>query len=197
MVDREIGQRSASPDLAPRLGCRLYCRFTFRRQIPLMPLADDTLRPQIAPPSDADLMRYCEFQYVFVQFITEHLVDCRKNLDGNLDDVLILAILGQSRIRAFLAASPSSTSAPGTITAARLADVSGIPRETVRRRLSALGSKGWITRMDDGSWCIAGIPGESPVRRDLAELDRRGMSRMLRFHADLSRLVARYEAPTG
>lgn len=158
---------------------------------------DDTPRPQIALSSDANLMRYCEFQYAFVQFITEHLVDCRKSLDGNLDDVLILAILGQSRIRAFLTASPGSPAAPGALGASRLADVSGIPRETVRRRLSTLGRRGWITRLDDGSWCIAGTAGESPVRRDLAELDRRGMSRMLRFHADLSRLLARYEAPTG
>ncbi len=162
-----------------------------------MPLADDTPRPQIAPPSEADLMRYCEFQYAFVQFITEHLVDCRKHFDGNLDDVLILAILGQSRIRAVLTASPGSTAAPGALGASRLADVSGIPRETVRRRLSALGHRGWITRVDDGSWCIAGTAGESPVRRDLAELDRRGMARMLRFHADLSRLLARWETPPG
>jgi DNA-binding transcriptional ArsR family regulator len=142
-------------------------------------------------------MRYCEFQYVFVQFVTEHLVDCRKQLDGNLDDVLILAILGQSRIRAFLTASSGSPAAPGALGASRLADVSGIPRETVRRRLSALGRRGWITRLDDGSWSIAGTAGESPVRRDLAELDRRGMARMLRFHADLSRLLARWETPPG
>lgn len=140
-------------------------------------------------------MRYCEFQYAFIQFFTEHLVDCRRSFDGNLDDVLILAILGQSRIRAFLNGASSAAPTAATIGASRLADVSGIPRETVRRRLAGLKKRGWVIQGDDGGWEIAGHGGESAARRDLAELDRRNMARMMRFHGELSRLIARYEAP--
>lgn len=161
-----------------------------------MPPLDDMPPSPSSAGREADLVRYGEFQYAFIQFFTEHLVDCRRSFDGNLDDVLILAILGQSRIRAFLNGASSAAPTTGTIGASRLADVSGIPRETVRRRLAGLKKRGWVIRGDDGGWEIAGQAGESAARRDLAELDRRNTARMMRFHGELSRLLARYETPS-
>ncbi len=161
-----------------------------------MPPLDDMPTSTSSADREAQLVRYGEFQYAFIQFFTEHLVDCRRSFDGNLDDALILAILGQSRIRAFLNGASSAAPMTGTIGASRLADVSGIPRETVRRRLARLKQRGWVTQNHDGGWEIAGQAGESAARRDLAELDRRNTARMMRFHGELSRLIARYETPS-
>ncbi|MCE8556447.1 hypothetical protein KBY29_19215 [Ruegeria pomeroyi] len=88
------------------------------------------------------------------------LVELRKNFDGDLDSLLILALLsvgtqmqdwqeiltdrewvkGQSR--------PTNTQS--------ISDVSGIPRESVRRKLTTLQNKGWVMRNAEGNWEIGG-----------------------------------------
>ena len=67
------------------------------------------------------------------------------------------------------------------ISASRLADVTGIPRETVRRKLASLQADGWIERTDDGSWRLKIEGGEARAQRDLAELDARGIRRGARL----------------
>lgn len=136
-------------------------------------------------------LRYGELQYAFIQFLTEHLVDCRKVFKGDLDAVVVLAILGQNFIRSFILDPTSVMPANGSTSASRISDVTGIPRETVRRKLLNFEKKGWIVQFEDGSWCLTGPVGNSPVRHDLSELDQRGMARMLRFHAEMSRIMAK------
>ena len=81
--------------------------------------------------------RYADLQYVFVQFLTEHLIDCRAEFGGDLDAVLLLALIGQNHIKAYMAGEtdPSAPGSPFAITASRLADVSQMSRETVRRAI--------------------------------------------------------------
>jgi hypothetical protein len=88
--------------------------------------------------------------------LTQFLIAARKSFDGDLDMFLVLAVVGD---RTFSAASvdPNLTytawqedasrhSVPLSINARSIADYTGIPRETVRRKLLLLEEKGWIAR---------------------------------------------------
>jgi len=59
---------------------------------------------------------------------------------------------------------------------------SGIPRETVRRKLEAFARRGWIERDPNGLWHIkTDGPDMVPARRELIEIDRRQMERVSRY----------------
>ncbi|RDC68905.1 hypothetical protein DLJ49_19515 [Rhodovulum sp. 12E13] len=85
------------------------------------------------------------------------LIALRPLFDGDLDALLILvtltqgveledwedALVGTRRKRATRKRSTNTTS---------IADVTGIPRESVRRKLEAMRAKGWIERDQKGAW---------------------------------------------
>lgn len=91
---------------------------------------------------------------------TRLLVQLRKRFDGDLDLALILAVIG-SRTEAEqwtpeLAELGQLTNRNEVgdkqlpINIHSVAEYSGIPRETVRRKVGVLQEKGWITRGSDG-----------------------------------------------
>lgn len=119
--------------------------------------------------------------------LTRHLVECRRTFGGDLDLFLVFSIIGE---RSFtprnvpkamteqeFRASPVSTVEPAAINLQSIADYSGIPRETVRRKVAALVAMGWVARDAAGLIAVTdrakeGLAGltESSVRylRDLA-----------------------------
>ncbi|UHD17233.1 helix-turn-helix domain-containing protein [Thiocapsa bogorovii] len=88
----------------------------------------------------------------------ELLVTLRRQFGGDLDRMLVLAVIGsrtlsQGRIDRmsydqFMDSRRADEPAP--INLQSIADYSGIPRETVRRKLHDLERAGWITRRDKG-----------------------------------------------
>lgn len=136
---------------------------------------------------------YVGYQYVFVEFIVEHLTDLSRAFGGDLQQMMLLALIGQRRLRALREPEvPTFASTDQmSITASRLADVTGIPRETVRRKLALLRDRGWIQQRADGAWSIIAQPdGESPVRRDLAAQHLGGRHRVARLVAELEVLAS-------
>jgi len=138
---------------------------------------------------------YRRYQYAFVEFLVDHLTGVSKAFDGDLQQVLVLAVIGQVRLRGHRTAGEAGGVPPPaetlSITASRLADVTGIPRETVRRKLKLLEDRGWIARRPDGAWYLrvdAG-DGEAPARRHLAEQDDRARRLVARLVADLENLA--------
>lgn len=127
-------------------------------------------------------------QYAFVHMITEHLVDCRRAFGGDLDAMLILAIMGQNHIKALLAGETTPATAFG-MTASRIADVTEMSRQTVRRKLQDLARRGWVGQRDDASWTLAGLPDDPRAGRDLEALSQRGLSRAMRLQDDLNRIL--------
>jgi hypothetical protein len=91
--------------------------------------------------------------------LTKFMIECRQAFDGDLDMFLVLAIVGDRTFSQRMAdpaqnftefqASTQSTP-PEDINIRSISDFSGIPRETVRRKIALLEGKGWITRKDDG-----------------------------------------------
>jgi DNA-binding MarR family transcriptional regulator len=138
---------------------------------------------------------YLDYQYRFVEFFVEHLEDVSRAFRGDLQQMLILAIIGQVTLRAARDAgirdqdpSLSNLERPG-ISASRIADVTAIPRQTVRRKLELLRQKGWITQLPNNSWTMCHRDGISGARVDLNEVDQRAIDRIARLFTDLEALV--------
>lgn len=133
---------------------------------------------------------YVHFQYTWVEFFAAHLSDVSRAFAGDLQECLVLAIIGQLALQARLSAGSGEPDpiTPKGITASRLADITGIPRETVRRKLVKLESRGWIER-SGSEWRLTMAPDLPPARRDLQGLDARGIHRVAALYCRLSGLV--------
>lgn len=141
---------------------------------------------------EADYMAY---QYRWVEFFIEHFADLSRIFRGDLQSMMVLALVGQvylRSVRAAVRAGTNPTAIPAerlSISASRIADVTGIPRETVRRRLIALERKGWLVRSGEAAWRLAVEAGKAAARPDLEAIDRRAMVRLARLFGDLEVLV--------
>lgn len=88
--------------------------------------------------------------------LTAYLVECRKACDGDLDLFLVMAIIGERSFSVRNAPEAMSQEEffagtvrdvePLAINLQSIADYSGIPRETVRRKVERLIKKGWVER---------------------------------------------------
>lgn len=95
-----------------------------------------------------------------VAALTRHLVACRAAFDGDLDLFLVLTIIGERSFtprnapagmtEAQFRASPVNLVAPAAVNLQSIADFSGIPRETVRRKIGVLVARGWVQRSPAG-----------------------------------------------
>ena len=135
--------------------------------------------------------KYHITQYTFVEFFAEHLADLSRVFEADLASVIILATVGQMELKARIRSQyyrpgelpdEARVGAPARINASSIAEFSGIPRETVRRKLDVLARRGWIARDEDGLWHIKTEgPNMAPVRKELVELDVRAQERVSRF----------------
>ncbi|MFM2301152.1 MAG: hypothetical protein RLZZ84_888 [Pseudomonadota bacterium] len=135
---------------------------------------------------DALRKNFGKLHALHVAALTRHLVECRRVCGGDLDLFLVLAIIGERTfsprnapdrmsLDEFVAGSVGSVE-PVAINLQSIADYSGIPRETVRRKIDTLIERGWVRRdarkfvtvTDKAKENLAGLT-ESTVRylRDL------------------------------
>lgn len=129
---------------------------------------------------DSLLRNYPAVQYEIVKYLSEHLADSTRSIDGDLDQVLILAVLGQRFLDGRLGKGD------GIISSTRLADVTGLPRETVRRKLVRMSTRNWVAQEDKGGWTLKlNDLGQTYAGLDLADVDRRGMERLARLYSAL------------
>lgn len=102
---------------------------------------------------------------IHVESLIRLLSRLRAAFDGDLDSVLILAVIGSAALsRQKLPPEMSYEEfQEGTeretyrspLNTNSISEITAIPRETVRRKLSAMRAKGWIVRNHDGYWQIA------------------------------------------
>lgn len=107
---------------------------------------------------------------VHLAAFTRLLTQLRARFDGDLDLVLVLAVIG-GRIRtdrwssALVSPRELTTGEDDDerhypINIQSVAAYSGIPRETVRRKVAILQSKGWVTRDAKGRLAASGRAAE-------------------------------------
>lgn len=141
---------------------------------------------------------YPSYQYLFVEFLTEHLADVSRCFRGDLQQVLILAVIGQVALQRHLARhgrNGAGAEAEPAISASRLADVTGIPRQTVRRKLKELEARGWIAQTPAASFHLRVVDGNAPAQQDLADIDKRAIERVARLFCNLEKLLAEQSEP--
>ncbi len=91
---------------------------------------------------------------------TRLLVQLRGRFDGDLDLMLVLAVIGdrmrpdswtpELRTGRKLTVGDDGARRKYPVNIQSVSDFSGIPRETVRRKVSILQRNGWVTRHADG-----------------------------------------------
>ncbi len=146
--------------------------------------------PEAAPRSEiveAALKRnYPQVQYAFVEFISEHLADVSRAFGGDLQLPVLLAVLGQATIEGYTIAARAGIRVQDVdprsigLTAFRLADATGIPRETVRRKLHQMQRMGWLERREN-YWVLTIDGDRTKVHADLADLNDRAIGRLARL----------------
>jgi hypothetical protein len=96
---------------------------------------------------------------VHLRGFTELLIVMRKHFGGDLDLMLVLAIVGSRTLPSRRVDGLSYAEfmdgrrrdwRPDPINVQSISDCSGIPRETVRRKVGALQASGWIVRHEEG-----------------------------------------------
>lgn len=128
--------------------------------------------------------------------LTRYMVECRQACDGDLDLFLIMAIIGERTFSAQHAPDSMSHSefvtgtvgkiAPQPINLQSIADFSGIPRETVRRKLELLIGRGWVQRGEHGY-----VTATDVANHDLVELT----SSTVRYLAAIEAMLKDQAAP--
>lgn len=158
---------------------------------------DTSARPLGEQPSRSEVVErafqanYPEVQYAFVEFISDHLADVSRVFGGDLQYPVLLAVLGQSTIQGMKEAAkagiPVSELAAGKVglSSFRLSDATGIPRETIRRKLHEMHRRGWIERRGN-YWSLTLEGGRAKAHDDLMELDARGLARLARLFVGLA-----------
>lgn len=141
---------------------------------------------------DSEILR--EFGAIWPRHVaafTQLLIACRRHFDGDIDLFLVLCVIGDRTFAAqnvptgmdfetWTAASASHVR-PIEINVQSLSDYSGIPRETVRRKLSILLEKGWVERDARGF-----VTATTKAKEDLAPLTNVSLAYLSKMKAVLS-----------
>ena len=95
-----------------------------------------------------------------VSAFVDFMIVLRREFDGDLDMMLILAIIGDRRVWQRASREQVSYESFGetqlpasesvSINVLSIAGFVGMPRETVRRKVAALIERGWVEREDNG-----------------------------------------------
>lgn len=125
-------------------------------------------------PTRTSTRRRRELSYLIGHFVTDHLVRAFKLFDGDLTAAIVLATIAQHNVQRYYD-EVARDSGPGLdrlveagehlphlryCNALSVSAATGIPRETVRRKVRWLEQQGWMT---------VGERGQLEVSRGLAE----------------------------
>lgn len=164
--------------------------------------------PQSPPPSPEELFqrsyaeRFAEYHLAWSVFFVGHMADLRAYF-GDLEDALLLAAFGLGPLADKLRASRRSgdvealafdgmPASEGWTNARRLAEVTGIPRETVRRKLDGFRRRGWIEQAENRTWRITvAADGSAPLAADMQAANAEFLNRLSRLIGEFRRIEER------
>lgn len=130
----------------------------------------------------------------FMEWIGSHLADCSRVFAGDLSEMMVLAVIGQIFVRQYSVPAVRDYELDGnelTVSAARIAEITAMPRETVRRKLKSLEKKGWVEQVQGGKWKFV-MDGEiSVASKELMPLQMRSLTRMMNLVDRVSKVTNR------
>ena len=129
--------------------------------------------------------QYYEAQYAFVEFISSHLSACSAHFGGDLQKVLVLAILGQAFLDGYRRREHRSFNP--VINASRIAEITKIPRQTVNRKLRELEHAKLVEKIDLG-WQLVHSGYEADAKEMLQSLERQKIQSLTRLFDEFEKL---------
>jgi hypothetical protein len=148
--------------------------------------------PQTRITSEWVLERFDDIYPAYRVAFARLLVVLRRDFDGDLDAMLVLLTLSLGTDRtdwgAALLGKFESTEQTRLTNTQSISHATGIPRETVRRKLEAMEVRGWVARHAKGNW--------TPTPRAAEDL-REGTLETVAFIRTLAVAVMRAEAKGG
>ncbi|MGJ0506060.1 MAG: helix-turn-helix domain-containing protein [Methylocystis sp.] len=127
---------------------------------------------------------YVKFQHEFIEFLFAHLVDMRTIFEGDLDGLLIFMSVSRYYLRDERANPAMDEDELGSnrhLTLSRIAELTKIPRETVRRKLQRLESKGLLEKGPYDNWRLTVLDGQPVIRTRYEPVWRRVMQRLVKL----------------
>ncbi len=130
---------------------------------------------------------YVKFQHELLEFLFAHLVDMRAIFEGDLDALLIFISISRYYLRDERTNTggpdlgPQHVASSHQLTLSRIALNTTIPRETVRRKLSMLESKGLLERGPDDGWRLAVVNGRPVIRARYESVWQRVIRRLVKL----------------
>jgi len=153
--------------------------------------------------------RFAEFHLAWTIFFLQHMSMLRRHFD-DLEDALLLAAFGLAplaeAVKLHRGSQQAMDIAYGKIrlpvraatNAVRLAELTGIPRQTVRRKLQSFVRKGWVEQHTDRSWHLATHPDKSTaLANDMAALNMAFLHQLARLLTQFDHLLDEGAAETG
>lgn len=127
------------------------------------------------------------------------LIECRRHFGGDMEQLLILAVIGDrglypKRVRDLTfgdwisGASPHCP--PRPINTQSIADSTGIPRETVRRKVDRLIQRGWVERR-----CDRGLAVTQRAAKELAPATEATLDYLIALANVFQRVASTVPAP--
>jgi hypothetical protein len=144
--------------------------------------------------------RAAEFHMAWTVFFVRHMSALYRQF-GNLEDGLLLAAIGigpmAEKLKAFRATGEAhhltyggTVEEPSVTNAVRLSEITGIPRQTVRRKLQAFAKQGWVEQLPDRQWRLARRPDKSAaVAADLSKANREMVQELAQLMGRFDRLM--------
>jgi hypothetical protein len=132
--------------------------------------------------------RHRELSYVTGRFMTEHLIRVHKLFDGDLTAAIVLATVAQHSLQRYydevgrdepgrfdpLIAADEHVPHLRSCNALSVSAATGIPRETVRRKVRWLAQKGWLSIGERGRLSVV-----NGISRDFKDFDIETIERLL------------------
>ena len=126
-----------------------------------------------------------EVTYVLGRFMTEHFIRVYKAFDGDLAAAIVLGTIGQYNYRRYyaevggkapegfhrLAERGEHRAHARPCNAMSISQSTGIPRETVRRKIRQLVAKGWVRKAGPDKLIITSLPARHFAEFDLETLE--------------------------
>jgi hypothetical protein len=136
-------------------------------------------------PSTIVADNYVRFKHEFLEFLFAELVDVRTIFEGDLDALLIFIAISRYYLRDERA-NPAGdddplSRTPHHLTLSRIAEITKIPRETVRRKLKQLEGRGLLEKGEHDNWRLTVADGQPVIRTAYEEAWRREMQRLVKL----------------
>ena len=127
-----------------------------------------------------------EVTYLLGRFMTEHLVRVYNAFDGDLTAAIVLGTIGQYNYHGYYEETRANAGEgfdrkvergehvprARPCNAMSVSQSTGIPRETVRRKIRKLVAKGWVRQVGPDKLVITRLPGQHFVEFDRETMER-------------------------